>query len=480
MTTLIIHVHEHLHFREEKRMKKLLSLLLALVLTASLFAGCGSKDADTNQTNDTKETAADESASKETSDDASNETASQAEESKETEEVAEPFTLSEGIELQFWHAMSGDYSEVVEKICSDFNASNEYGITVVPTYQGGYSDLHAKVMAALQTDEIPNLAQAYGNNIIIYTQSEKVVKLDDYITNADYGISDFDDILEGYRIENSSYPDGGFYSLPFNKSTEVMYYNKTFFEENGLEVPTTLEELKNVSIAASDILGKPAFGYDSLENLFITWVQQYGGDYTNANGDVLFDTPEAREALQFFVDGVDGGYFRAAGEDKYMSGPFNNGDAVMFIGSTSGSAYIGSDEFEWDCAQVPMGSERKVIQQGSNMFMLKSSEEEQIATFIFMNYLMSPEVTAYWAMNTGYLPVRQSARELPEYLEFVESGVNPTKSVGTSYEGSDYIFDPIFPDSYDYRVAVGTAVEEAIAGLKTVDQAISDAMSSLQ
>lgn len=453
------------------KMKRIITLLLSLMLVVSLFAGCtGDEDTTTDNSNTssdaTTDTGADDNASTDTD--------------AEPAADAEPFSLPAGIELNFWHAMSGDYSEVVEKICADFNASNEYGITVVPTYQGGYSDLHAKVMAALQTDEIPNIAQAYGNNIIIYTQSDMVMKLDDYITNADYGIDNFDDILEGYRKENSSYPDGSFYSLPFNKSTEVLYYNKTFFEDNGLEVPTTWDELKDVSIAASDILGKPAFGYDSLQNLFITWTQQAGGEYTNANGDVLFDTPEAREALQYFVDGVEGGYFRAAGEDSYMSGPFNNGDAVMFIGSTSGSSYVGSDTFEWDAAQVPMGKERKVIQQGSNVFMLKSTEEEQIATFMFMDYLMSPEVTAYWAMNTGYLPVRQSARELPEYVDYVATGVNPTKSVGTSYEGSDYIFDPIFPDSYDYRVAVGTAVEEAIAGIKSVDEAVTDAKNALQ
>lgn len=455
-------------------MKKLLALLMSLMLVVGLFAGCGSDEPE-----ETKEETKTEETKEETKEEAKEETKEEDKE-EEKEEMAEEFTLPSGIELQFWHAMSGGYSDVVDQICADFNASNEYGITVVPTYQGGYGDLHAKMMAALQTDEIPNLAQAYGNNIIIYSQSEMVMKLDDYITNADYGVVDFEDIMEGYRTENSSYPDGSFYSLPFNKSTEVLYYNKTFFDENGLTVPTTWDELKTTAMEASAILGKPAFGYDSLQNLFITWTQQAGGSYTNADGEVFFDGPEAREAVQYFVDGVEGGYFRSAGEDRYMSGPFNNGDAVMFIGSTSGSAYVGSDTFVWDAAQVPMGANRKVIQQGSNMFMLKSTEEEQIATFMFMNYLMSPEVTAYWAMNTGYLPVRASARELPEYLEFVESGVNPTKVVGTSYDGSDYIFDPIFPDSYDYRVAVGTAVEEAIAGTKTVDEAVSDAASSLQ
>ncbi len=412
--------------------KKLLLLAIAIVLVVSLFAGCEKKPA-----------------------------------------------VAENVEIHFWHAMGGGLGETLEEVCAMFNETNEYGITVIPTYQGGYSDLHAKVVAALQAGEAPHMAQAYGNNIIIYMDSDQVVQLDEYIFDKNHGVEDWEDILEGYRIENSSYPDGHFYSLPCNKSTEVLYYNKTFFEANNLSVPTTWEELKDVSMKASEVLGAPAFGYDSLQNLFITWVQQAGGQYTNSDGEILFNSPEAREALQYFVDGVDGGYFRSAGEDQYMSGPFNDQNAVMFIGSTSGSAYVGSDEFEWDSAQVPFGKEKKVIQQGSNMFMLQSTPEEQLATFEFMKFMMSPDITVYWAMNTGYLPVRYSARESEEYIAFVESGVNPTKVTGTSYEGSWYIFDPIFPTSYDYRVAVGTAVDEAIAGIKTVDQAITDAANSI-
>lgn len=420
--------------------KKLIVLLIAVIMLAAIFAGCQSEGSD-----------------------------------KSIKRVK----LDEGIQIDFWHAMGGGLGETLETVCANFNAENEYGITITPTYQGGYSDLHAKIVAALSADDAPNMGQAYGNNIIIYTQSDMVVVLDDYINDDKYGIEDFEDILEGYRKENSSYPDGKFYSLPCNKSTEVLYYNETFFDANALTVPTTWEELKTVSIAATEILGKPAFGYDDMPNLAITWTQQAGGQYTNSEGEVFFDSAECREAIQYFVDGCDEGYFRNPGEDGYMSGPFNNQTCVMYIGSTSGSAYVGSDEFEWNSAQVPFGKVKKVIQQGSNMFMLKSTPEEQVATFEFMKYITSTDVTAYWAMNTGYLPVRTSARELPEYVAFVESGVNPTKITGTSYEAGWYIYDPIFPDSYDYRVAIGIAVEEAVGGLKTVDQAVTDAAASV-
>jgi multiple sugar transport system substrate-binding protein len=439
-------------------MKKLLSLLVAFALVFTL-AACGGDETPEPEVNtpvtETPETPG------------------------TTPEVPEedlfPDTIPDGITLQFWHAMSGPNGDAVQFLVDKFNAENEYGITVEATYQGGYGDLHQKLVGALTAGEFPHMAQAYGNNIMVYVDSEAIVPLNDYIVDPVWGVRDFEDIVEGYRIENSAYPDGMFNSLPFNKSTEVLYYNETFFMDNDLEVPTNWEELESVSKAITEITGKPAFGYDSLSNLFITWTQQNGGLYTTSDGTAHFNNIQAVEAVEYFAKGVEEGYFRIAGEDRYLSGPFNNQEVMMFIGSTSGSKYVGADTFDWNAAQVPMGVENKVIQQGSNMFMMESTEDEQIATFIFMNFLMETENTAEWAMRSGYLPVRLSARELPAYVDYVATGVNPTKDIGTSYDPSWYIFDPIFKESYDMRMAVETAVEEVVLGVKTAIQAIEDA-----
>lgn len=402
---------------------------------------------------------------------------------------AEETVELDGVTIEFWHSMSGPNGEAVQYLVDKFNAENEYGITVNATYQGGYSDAHQKVTAALVAGEYPNIGQAYGNNVITYFPSEKVVKLDDLINSSNYGIDDFEDIISGYRDESSAFPDGGFYTLPFSKSTEVMYYNPDFFNKEGLwadregdvfEVPTTWEELEATAKAITAITGKPAFGYDSLANLFITWTQQNGGAYTSPDGEILFNNAQAVEAIEFFARGVEEGYFRVAGDDRYLSGPFINGDVMMYIGSTSGSVYNQSDLFDYASAQVPMGKERKVIQQGANFFMLDNGEEENTAAFLFLKFVMETENTAEWSMRSGYLPVRESARELPVYAEFLASGENPTKVTGASYDADDYIFDAIFAESYSVRVAVETAVNEVLAGLKTAEQAIQDAYDSLQ
>lgn len=113
------------------------------------------------------------------------------------------------------------------------------------------------------------------------------------------------------------------------------------------------------------------------------------------------------------------------------------------------------------------------------MFMVMSTEAEQAATFEFMKFVMDTENTAEWAINSGYLPVRVSARDLPAYVAFVEEGTNPTKAVGTSYDPSWYIFDAVFEASYNVRVAVETIVEEVVSDTKDIETAMADAVASL-
>lgn len=390
--------------------------------------------------------------------------------------------------------MSGPNGEAVQYLVDRFNAENEYGIVVEATYQGGYNDAHRKVTAALVADEYPNLGQAYGNNVATYFPSGKVVQLDSLIFDPEWGVEDFDDIIAGYREESSAFEDGKFYTLPFSKSTEVLYYNTDFFNKTGIYAdrqgpvftpPTTWAELEETAKAITAITGKPSFGYDSIANMFITWTQQNGGEYTrllDLNGNpvplgsrIRFNNLQAVEAVDFFVEGVNNGYFRIAGDDRYLSGPFVSGDLMMYIGSTSGSVFNQSDLFTYGAAQVPFGKQRKVIQQGANFFMLDHGAEQNLATFIFLNWVMETEQTVEWSMRSGYLPVRESARELPVYKAFLDSNVNPTKVVGASYNSSDYIFDAIFPESYSVRVAVEVAVTEVMAGQKSSLGAINDA-----
>lgn len=401
-------------------------------------------------------------------------------------------TIEKPVTIEFWHAMSGTNQEAVDALVEQFNSTigAEKGITVEPVYQGAYNDLKTKTTAALKSGSAPAIAQAYPDWVAEYLQSGAVVALDDYIKDSEVGIKDFDDIIEAYRVENSQYEGGKFYSLPFNKSTEVLYYNKTFFEENGLTVPTTWDEMEEVSAKIKELTGNPAFGVDSTQNYFITMVQQFGGKYTNSQGEILFSEDNAKaaiETLELLKRNTDAGYWRLPGEDKYLSGPFMSELVYMYIGSSAGYSHVSSASFEVGVAPIPQISNETgaVIQQGTNVVVLNQNEsqEEIYAAYEFAKFLSSYEGNLFFATNTSYLPIRQSVIDSADYQAYVVEAGDQTKLVGPE-QSAYYFYDPSFftdtYSSYNVRTAVGNAVESVVLSGVSPEQAVQDALNSLK
>ena len=401
-------------------------------------------------------------------------------------------TIEKPVTIEFWHAMSGTNQEAVDALVEQFNSTigAEKGITVEPVYQGAYNDLKTKTTAALKSGSAPAIAQAYPDWVAEYLQSGAVVALDDYIKDSEVGIKDFDDITQAYRDENSQYEGGKFYSLPFNKSTEVLYYNKTFFEENGLTVPTTWDEVEEVSAKIKELTGNPAFGVDSTQNYFITMVQQFGGQYTNSQGEILFSEDNAKaaiETLELLKRNTDAGYWRLPGEDKYLSGPFMSELLYMYTGSTAGYSHISTAPFEVGVAPIPQISNETgaVIQQGTNVVVLNQNEsqEEIYAAYEFAKFLSSYEGNLFFATNTSYLPIRQSVIDSAEYQAYVVEAGDQTKLVGPE-QSTYYFYDPSFftdtYSSYNVRTAVGNAVESVVLSGVSPEQAVQDALNSLK
>ncbi|HAX72933.1 MAG TPA: ABC transporter substrate-binding protein [Firmicutes bacterium] len=399
--------------------------------------------------------------------------------------------IKEPVTIEFWHAMSGTNEGAVNSLVEKFNSTvgKEKGITVVPIFQGSYNDLKSKVTASLKAGTAPAISQAYADWVAEYLQSEQVVNLTPYINHASVGMTDLNDIAQVYRDENTQYDEAkSYYSLPFNKSTEVLYYNKTFFEENNLTVPTTWDEVEEVSKQIYELTGKPGFGIDSTQNYFVTMVKQYGGEYTNSQGDILFGEGDAAvKALELFKRNADAGYWRLAGEDNYMSGPFLNEQVYMYTGSTSGSSFLNDDNFEWSSTPMPQVSEttKAVIQQGTNVVVMKQNQSaEQIyAAYEFAKYLTSYEANLAFATETGYLPIRQSVIDSAEYQAYVESSNDSTKVTGPEQISYNF-YDPAFfkgsISSYNVRSEAGKAVESVVLSGVEPSVAVQTALDALK
>ena len=430
-------------------MKKTIAILMVLVLACTFVFANGSKE----------------------------ESAPAAESSVKAEDL-------NGITLQMWHAQSKENGKAMDMVVELFNNTNPYGITVVPTSQGGYGDTHKKILGGLAAGNYPNIGQAYNNNMMHYLPSGALMDLTDYFTD-DFGISaeDFATIEPAYLGENSAFPDGGQYAVSLGKSTEAFFYNKTFFEENGLKVPTTLDELTEVAAAASAITGKPSFGLDSTDNWGIYGPMNFGAKYADVNGNVfLFDENniEATKAFyEWWENGIDNGWFRTAGDDRYCSGPYSSGDLQMFIGSCSGVNYVKPDGFEFGVAHIPVGTDPHVIQQGGNFCGFKTGDAAvDLATSIFLEFLYTPEAGALYAANTGYLPANHAGLQEKAFLDCIaKGGINgETKAVCASYPQEWKTYDPVFAESYDVRKALAYPLQ----GIEVSDVSIDDLIAETQ
>ena len=315
--------------------------------------------------------------------------------------------------VTFWHAMNGAQEEALTKITKDFMKENPK-IKIELQNQSQYSDLQAKINSTLPSpDDLPTISQAYPGWLWNAAQDDMLVDLKPYMDDKTIGWGDLEAIrkplLEGAQIEGKQY------GIPFNKSTEALVYNADLLKKYDVAVPKTLAELKEASKTIyeksnHEVVGA---GFDSLNNYYVIGMENKGEDFTK---DLKFDSKKSKEVIDYYLDGVKDGYFRIAGSDKYLSGPFANGKVAMFIGSIAGEGYVKKDtegKFEYGVAPRP---EKINLQQGTDVYMFNSATAEQkSAAFMYLKYLSSPEVQLYWAEQTGYMPILQSVLESDEY-----------------------------------------------------------------
>lgn len=422
------------------KLKKGLAVALTATMAFGTLTGC-SNNGSNNETTTNGTTPS--------------ETTSVAESTSATETTTgNAVVVDNGIEpctIEFWHAMSNKQEEELTALTDKFNAENEYGITVNLTNQGAYKDLSSKLTANAAADTLPDLAQAYNNWLSAY--SEKLVHLDDFVAN---DFDNWDDIVAGYRDENSQF---GFISgVPFNKSTYVLFYNKTMFDELDLSAPLTWDELLEVAKVIKEEKGIEAIGWDDLAGMFQAMLVQNGCGYIDETG-ALFDNEKGLETVEYIMNLYNNGYARLVGEDKYFSNVISNQLIASYVGSSTGASYITADGWELGVAPLVSNTEMAANAAGTNIVMFSQDTNKQKAAWEYLKFLTSAESTTEWAMATGYLPVRTSAYESETYQTFMAT--DPT-SVAAYSQSAYFISQPAFEGSYDVMTAISNTLEEQI------------------
>ncbi|OON91983.1 MAG: hypothetical protein ATN34_02865 [Epulopiscium sp. Nele67-Bin002] len=316
------------------------------------------------------------------------------------------------IQITFWHVLNGSQETLLQTLTDEFTAQNE-GITINLVNKTNHSELSSQITAALISPKtLPTISQAYIDWMLNPIADGLVIDILPYILSYPDGQNRLDDCIDGF-IKPLMINDA-LYGLPFTKSSEVIWYNKTLFDELGLKPPTSFEELTEVSKIIYSEKGIPGAGFDSLSNYFYTYLYGNGVKYdpTNDNQEIL------NEMVNYYLDGVNEGYFRISGTDRFLSQPFGDEMLGMYIGSTASESFITDNvdgKFEIEAAPHPAGYS---IQQGTDVFIFSSADDSQKeAAYAYLRHLASPEVQQQWAIETGYLPIKESVLEIPEYKE---------------------------------------------------------------
>ncbi len=428
-------------------------------------------------------------------------------------DVPEGFELTtEQVTITFYHTMGENLRTVLDQYIAEFNKLYP-NITIQHEQVGGYDDVKDQISQQITAGNQPNIAYCYPDHVAVYNMAKAVVSLDNLIastteitrgdgTKEVLGLTEaqVNDFIDGYYEEGRQFGDGLMYTLPMSKSTEVLYYNKTFFEKNNIAVPKTWDELKAVceQIKKIDPNSIP-LGYDSESNWFITMCEQLGTDYTSAEAgnNFLFNNDENKAFVKEFRNWYQSGLVTTQEiYGAYTSGLFTQTDAkelksYMSIGSSAGAKHQcpskgadGKYPFEVGIATIPQANanDPKVISQGPSLCIFqKADPQEVIASWLFVKFLTTNvDFQAEFGVASGYVPVLESVAEnegYKNYLAGADGGDNITAlSAKVCMEQADaYYTSPAFNGSSDARKWVGEIMKSCLSGeASDVDKFIND------
>ncbi|WP_099363969.1 ABC transporter substrate-binding protein [Fredinandcohnia onubensis] len=336
--------------------------------------------------------------------------------SSDSEEMSGPQVVT------FWHSMGGAGQEALNTIVDDFNKSQEE-IQVNAEYQGTYDESLTKFNAVAGTDSAPTMIQTFEIGTMSMINSGNIIPIQELVDADGYDMSGLEEnIINYYSL------DGKFYSMPFNSSTPVMYYNKDAFTAAGLDPetpPATYEEVEAAGKAIAE--SNPEMKGFALQAYGWLWEQLLANQgallLNNDNGrsetptEIGWTEEEGKSIFEWVKRMVDDGTFANYGTngDNMVAG-FLAGDVAMFLqSSASARDVIDNAPFEVGIAFLPHPENKEregVVIGGASLWMIDGKPEvETKAAWEFMKYLQTPEVQAKWHVGTGYFAINPDAYE---------------------------------------------------------------------
>lgn len=426
--------------------------------------------------------------------------------------VPESFDESKTYEITFWakNDTNKTQTDIYKQAIEDFQELYP-NITVTLRLYTNYGDIYNDVITNISTGTTPNVCITYPDHIATYlTGDNVVVPLDDLAADSKYGLGGSelkfggptaDEIVPQFLEE--CYLGDTCYALPFMRSTEACYVNKTYVEALGYTLPDVLtwDFIWEVSEAAAKknpdgtyaLNGQEVlvpFLYKSTDNMMIQMLQQKGAGYSTESGDILLFNDTTTGLLLDIADLTAAGAFSTFKISGYPANFLNAGQCVFAVDSTAGSTWMGSDaplmdiaaeevaDFETAVYPVPQfdPDHPQMISQGPSVCIFnKDDPQEVLASWLFAQYLLTNEVQIAYSQTEGYVPVTAKAQNDPAYQDYLSrAGEDNNTCYDVKLAAVQLLLDnldntfvtPVFNGSASLRDAAGSLIESVTKSVR--------------
>jgi multiple sugar transport system substrate-binding protein len=442
-------------------------------------------------------------------------------------EVPEEFDASKDYEITFWAKNDTNKTQtaIYEQTIADFEQVYP-NIHVNMRLYTNYSDIYNDVITNISTGTTPNVCITYPDHIATYmTGSNVVVPLDDLFADEKYGLGGSEIRYDGVREEevigkflDECSIDGSHYAIPFMRSTEACYVNKTYVEALGFTLPETLTwdfvwEVSEAAMAMDAdgnylVNGQKVmipFIYKSTDNMMIQMLAQKSAGYSTDAGDILLFNDTTKELLYTIAEHGKTKAFSTFKISSYPANFLDAGQCIFAVDSTAGATWMGTDAplsdisadkivpFETAVMMVPQfdATNPKMISQGPSICVFnKKDSQEVLASWLFAQYLLTDDVQIAYAETEGYIPVTSRAQQSENYTDYLSRiGEDNNEHYEVKIRASELMLDnidntfvtPVFNGSASLRDAAGQLVENTVKSVRrgeTVDEDYMDGLYS--
>jgi len=374
--------------------------------------------------------------------------------------------------------VAGPLAPLMNGLVSDFNAAHP-GIHVTPVFAGTYQQTLAKVETGLQAGAPPDVAVLNATALFDLLHLQAIEPVDALVRTGDF----YPAFLK------NAYAQGHYWSVPFQRSTVVLYYNATAFAQAHLtRPPATWAELVQDArtLTARGRWGLEIGSSGAAYWQFAPFVVESGGALVDDSGTrVSFSARAARAALTFWS--------RLAGRDKVMPpgvidwttapSEFAAGHAAMTVHSSGSlTAILKAAHFTVGVAFMPANTRPGTITGGGDFYLFKGlTPAKRAAVLTFIGWMTAPDIAARWSTRTGYIGVSPRVYQtvtMRRYLAAYPQALVAQRQLAVAYpEPAAYALNHIYDilDSAIQSVMDGSASPgSALAGAqRQADQVLS-------